>query len=59
MTHSSHRDRRIKAIAEVLAMIADAYPYPELAPPPRGWVMDDSPFLLEGCRNPPGPLDLT
>jgi hypothetical protein len=32
MTHSSHRDRRIKAIAEVLAMIADAYPYPELAP---------------------------
>jgi len=30
MTHSSHRDRRIKAIAEVLAMIADAYP--ELPP---------------------------
>jgi hypothetical protein len=30
MTHSSRRERRTKAIAEVLAMIADAYP--ELAP---------------------------
>jgi hypothetical protein len=30
MIHSSHRDRKTKAIAEVLAMIADAHP--ELAP---------------------------
>ena len=30
MIHSSRRDRKTKAIAEVLAMIADAYP--ELAP---------------------------
>jgi hypothetical protein len=28
MIHSSHRDRKAKAIAEVLAMIADAYPPP-------------------------------
>ena len=26
MIHSSHRDRKTKAIAEVLAMIADAHP---------------------------------
>jgi hypothetical protein len=26
MIHSSHRDRKAKAIAEVLAMISDAYP---------------------------------
>ena len=31
MIHSSRRDRKTKAIAEVLAMIADAYP--PLAPP--------------------------
>ena len=30
MIHSSRRDRKAKAIAEVLAMIADAHP--ELAP---------------------------
>jgi hypothetical protein len=30
MTHLSRRERRTKAIAEVLAIIADAYP--ELAP---------------------------
>jgi hypothetical protein len=30
MTHSSRRERRTKAIAEVLAMIADVHP--ELAP---------------------------
>jgi len=30
MTHSSRRERRTKAIAEVLAMIDDAHP--ELAP---------------------------
>jgi hypothetical protein len=30
MIHSSHRDRKAKAIAEVLAMIADAHP--ELTP---------------------------
>ena len=26
MIHSSHRERKIKAIAEVLAMISDAHP---------------------------------
>ena len=26
MIHSSHRDRKTKAVAEVLAMIDDAYP---------------------------------
>jgi hypothetical protein len=30
MIHSSHRDRKTKAIAEVLAIIADAHP--EIAP---------------------------
>jgi hypothetical protein len=31
MIHSSHRERKAKAIAEVLAMIADVHP--PLAPP--------------------------
>ena len=41
MIHSSRRDRKAKAIAEVLAMIADAHP--ELAPndPPGPSVSDE------------------
>ena len=41
MIHSSHRDPKIKAIAEVLAMIADADP--KLAPnhPPPARMSDD------------------
>jgi hypothetical protein len=33
MIHSSRRDRKAKAIAEVLAMIADAHPKPAPHPP--------------------------
>jgi hypothetical protein len=32
MIHSSRRDRKTKAIVEVLAMIADAHPHPDLDP---------------------------
>jgi hypothetical protein len=32
MIHSSRRDRKTKAIVEVLAMIADAHPRPDLDP---------------------------
>jgi hypothetical protein len=45
MTHSSRRDPKIKAIAEVLAMIADADPKPNHSPPARmsdDWLFEDA-----------------
>ena len=47
MIHSSHRDRKTKAIAEVLAMIADADPKlaPNHSPPARtsdDWLWEDA-----------------
>ena len=45
MIHSSHRDRKTKAIAEVLAMIADAHP--ELAPNDPRAVRETDQWLWE------------
>ena len=46
MIHSSRHDRKTKAIAEVLAMIADAHP--ELAPHPRS-VRETDEWLWESA----------
>jgi hypothetical protein len=47
MIHSSHRDRRTKTIAEVLAMIADAHPpLPPLRPCP---VLETEEWLWESA----------
>jgi hypothetical protein len=46
MIHSSRRDSKTKAIAEVLAMIADAHP--ELAPHPRS-VRETDEWLWESA----------
>src|SRR6476619_4439307 len=46
MIHSSRRDSKTKAIAEVLAMIADAHP--ELAPHPRS-VRETEAWLWESA----------
>ena len=47
MIHSSHRDRKAKAIAEVLAMIADASP--PLAPPRPRPVLETEEWLFESA----------
>ena len=47
MIHSSHRDRKAKAIAEVLAMIADVYP--PLAPPRPRPVLETEEWLFESA----------
>jgi hypothetical protein len=47
MIHSSRRDRRAKAVAEVLAMIADAYP--PLAPHPPRPVLETEEWLFESA----------
>jgi hypothetical protein len=47
MIHSSHRDRKAKAIAEVLVMIADAYP--PLAPHRPRPVLDKEEWLFESA----------
>ena len=46
MIHSSRRDRKAKAVAEVLAMIADAYPL--LAPRARP-VLETEEWLFESA----------
>jgi hypothetical protein len=52
MIHSSRRDRKAKAIAEVLAMIADAYP--PLAPRPvletDEWLFESATEFIEGLE---------
>ena len=47
MIHSSHRNRKTKAIAEVLAMIADAHP--ELAPHHPRSVRETDEWLWESA----------
>jgi hypothetical protein len=47
MIHSSRRDRKTKAIAEVLAMIADAHP--ELAPNHPRPVRESDEWLWESA----------
>jgi hypothetical protein len=47
MIHSSRRDRKAKAIAEVLAMIADAYP--PLAPHRPRPVLETEEWLFESA----------
>jgi len=47
MIHSSHRDRKAKAIAEVLAMIANAYP--PLAPHRPRPVLETEEWLFESA----------
>jgi hypothetical protein len=47
MIHSSHRDRRTKTIAEVLAMIADAHP--PLAPLRPCPVLETEEWLWESA----------
>ena len=55
MIHSSHRDRKAKAIAEVLAMIADASP--PLAPhrpspvhEAEEWLFESATEFIEGLE---------
>jgi hypothetical protein len=48
MIHSSHRDRKAKAIAEVLAMIADASP--PLAPPRPRPVLETEEWLFSATE---------
>jgi hypothetical protein len=48
MIHSSRRDRKAKAVAEVLVMIADAYP--PLAPHRPRPVLETEEWLFEKCR---------
>jgi hypothetical protein len=47
MIHSSHRDRKAKAIAEVLAMIPDVHP--ELVPHQPCPVLDKEEWLFESA----------
>ena len=47
MIHSSHRDRKTKAIAEALAMIADAHP--ELDPHRPRPVRETDEWLFESA----------
>jgi hypothetical protein len=47
MIHSSRRDRKAKAIAEVLAMIADSYP--PLAPHRPRPVLETEEWLFESA----------
>ena len=47
MIHSSHRDRKAKAIAEVLAMMADAYP--PLAPHRPHPILETEEWLFESA----------
>jgi hypothetical protein len=47
MLHSSRRDRKAKAVAEVLAMMADAYP--PLAPQRPRPVLETDEWLFEGA----------
>jgi hypothetical protein len=49
MIHSSRRDRKAKAIAEVLAMIADAHP--ELEPYRPRPVLETEEWLFESATN--------
>jgi len=56
MIHSSRRDRKAKAIAEVLAMIADAHP--ELAPNDPRAVRESDEWLWESATEFCAALDL-
>ena len=47
MIHSSHRERKAKATAEVLTMIADAYP--PLAPPRPRPALETEEWLFESA----------
>ena len=47
MIHSSRRDRKAKALAEVLAMMADAYP--RLAPHRPRPILETEEWLFEGA----------
>jgi hypothetical protein len=47
MIHSSHRDRKAKAIAEVLAMIADAHP--QITPRRPHPVLETKEWLFESA----------
>jgi hypothetical protein len=49
MINSSRRDRKTKAIAEVLAMIADTHPHPGLAPHRSHPVRETDEWLLESA----------
>jgi hypothetical protein len=47
MIHSSRRDRKAKALADVLAMMADAYP--RLAPHRPRPILETEEWLFEGA----------